>query len=168
MIRILTPDDAASFQQLRLLALQESPDAFGSSYKKEAGKSLEKIIERIQPRENGNAVFGFFADTTALVGIVGFGRDDGPKEHHKGFIWGMYVQPEHRHQGIGFKLVHAAIHHARQLSDIRQIKLTVTSVNKTAERLYARSGFTTYGIEKDSLSSDNGFLDEHLMVLVLG
>jgi len=167
MIRILQADDVASFRSLRLLALQESPNAFGSTYNKEAGKSLDAVTERIRPREDGSIVCGFFSDANELIGIIGFARDDGPKERHKAFIWGMYVHPEHRRQRIGFQLINHVIQYAKCLPDMRQIKLTVTSSNKAAANLYTQLGFIPYGIEKDSLASGDGFLDECFMALRL-
>jgi hypothetical protein len=71
--------DAVSFRRLRLEALQKYPDSFGSTYEIEAAKPLEHFVERLQR----NSVFG------ELVGIIGFYQQSGPKDQHKGFIWGM-------------------------------------------------------------------------------
>jgi ribosomal protein S18 acetylase RimI-like enzyme len=166
-IRVLEPLDAPLFQQLRLFALQESPDAFGSTYENEVCRSMEQVAERIAPRQDGSCVFGAFLTDKEIVGIVGFLRDSGLKERHKGFIWGMYVRPECRRAGIGWELLERVIEHAKSLSGLRQIKLTVASSNAPAEHLYEKAGFTVYGVEKDSLASEEGFLDEKYMMLKL-
>jgi len=167
MIRVLGSLDAPLFQQLRLFALQESPDAFGSTYEHEVGRSMEQVAERMTPRKDGSCVFGAFLTEKELVGMVGFSRDSGPKERHKGFIWGMYVRPEFRRSGIGWELLKCVIEHGQSLPGVRQMKLTVTSTNASAEHLYEKAGFTVYGVEKDSLTSEERFLDEKYMMLKL-
>jgi hypothetical protein len=84
LIRKLLVADAVSFRRLRLEALQKYPDSFGSTYEIEAAKPLEHFVERLQR----NSVFGGF-DHKELVGIIGFYQQSGPKDQHKGFIWGM-------------------------------------------------------------------------------
>ena len=47
-IRLLTPEDALSFRELRLRALKDHPDAFGSSYEEAANLSVEETAERLK------------------------------------------------------------------------------------------------------------------------
>ena len=59
-IKLLTPTDASAYWELRLEALQQSPEAFGTSY--------EEAIQRTNPieqvennlRAEGNYTFGAF------------------------------------------------------------------------------------------------------------
>jgi GNAT superfamily N-acetyltransferase len=39
-----------------------------------------------------------------LVGMVGFYQRSGPKDRHKGIIWGMYVKPCLQGNGLGSTL----------------------------------------------------------------
>jgi ribosomal protein S18 acetylase RimI-like enzyme len=167
MIRMLSAEDAAIFRELRLFAMRESPDSFGSTYERDVARPLEDFAERMRPREDGSAAFGYFTENQALIGLIGFARESSPKEQHKGDIWGMYVRPEHRRRQIGIQLLETVLSHVRQIPGMRQVKLTVTSSNRAAQDLYARVGFVCYGIEKDSLTRPGGFLDESLLVLSL-
>ncbi len=90
-LRVLSAQDAAEFQRLRLEALRDSPTAFSSSYEDERDRDLVRVAERISPDGLG-LIFGAF-DGGRLVGTAGFRREGGRKLEHKSFIWGMYVTP---------------------------------------------------------------------------
>ena len=113
LIRPLAPSDAQAYRDVRLEALATSPEAFGSSYEEEAPLSLETIQARI-PTSGPNAIFGAFAGSR-LVGMAGFAVYDRVKASHKGVMWGVYVQPEWRSQGLGKRLVQRVIEQASPL-----------------------------------------------------
>ncbi|KAG0908018.1 hypothetical protein G6F57_016573 [Rhizopus arrhizus] len=87
LVRRLTAPDAPSLRQLRLDALVETPESFGSSYEEEHTLTLEDIRGWITPLDDG-AMFGVFADD-ALAGMVGVGRQRKLKMRHKAHIWSM-------------------------------------------------------------------------------
>jgi hypothetical protein len=60
-IRELLAADAVSFRRLRLKALQEYPDSFGSTDEVKAAKPLEYFVERPEK----NSVFGGFDHSAA-------------------------------------------------------------------------------------------------------
>ena len=98
-IRPLDPSDAQAFQRLRLEGLENSPEAFASSYEEEVSLPIETVSARI-PSSGPNAIFGAFADGD-LVGVAGFAVHDRMKARHKGVMWGVYVKPEWRGQKVG-------------------------------------------------------------------
>ncbi|HEY9011053.1 MAG TPA: GNAT family N-acetyltransferase [Devosia sp.] len=156
-VRQLTTADAAAFRDLRLLGLQESPEAFGSSFEAEKDRTVESFADSI---ERGHIV-GAFADG-ALVAVAGFYVMAAQKMAHRGVIWGVYVHPEARGQGAGRDVLNAVIDHAG--TRVLQVHLTVVTSNGAALRLYEKLGFAIYGTEPRSLRLDGRFLDEHLMV----
>lgn len=156
-VRQLTVADAAAFRQLRLLGLEESPEAFGSSFAVENDRTVESFADWI---ERGHIV-GAFADES-LVGVAAFYVMTGAKTEHRGTIWGVYVHPGARGQGVARGVLEAVIAHAR--TKVLQVHLSVTSTNSAALRLYEKLGFSTYGIEPRALRVDGRFLDKHLMV----
>jgi ribosomal protein S18 acetylase RimI-like enzyme len=161
-IRPLVPADAAAYHDLRLLALQESASAFGSSYEEERDRPLESIRQALGP-ESGRNVMGACVGSV-IVGMVGLSREEGLKERHRATLRSMYVRPEYRRQGLGRHLVRAALDCADVMPGLRQITLAVTAGNDAAIALYASFGFTTYGVAPEALLVDGRYYDEVYMV----
>jgi ribosomal protein S18 acetylase RimI-like enzyme len=159
-IRLVTPDEAAAFREIRLEALRSSPESFGASLEMEEAKPLDWFAERL----SGFEVFGAYRGAE-ILGIAGFGTHAGSKRAHKGFLWTMFVRPQARRSGIGRRLVEAVIERARQSVEILQ--LTVTSNNEPARKLYAALGFTEYAVERRGLKVDGRYYDEVLMTIDL-
>jgi len=70
-IRLLTEADAKAFWNLRLRALKEHPNVFGSSFEEEQGTPIEDIIDHFRNQFSSleNFILGSFINTE-LVGIV--------------------------------------------------------------------------------------------------
>ncbi len=160
-IRQLEKSDASAFKRIRLFALLESPTAFGSSHAQEKDKPIESFEQRIE-RSPDRWVTGAFQNNE-LVGTVGFVRDLGLKSRHKGFIWGMYVMPEHRGSGIGKAIFKDTLSHIERISGLRRIRLSVTTSNTPALEFYKSLGFSTYGEENEALYIDGAFYSEYYM-----
>lgn len=165
-IRILQETDAPSYQELRLNGLMRSPEAFGSTYEREADFSIETVRERIKPSQD-KFVLGAFDDKGALMGIVAFMRDSGVKTSHKGHVFGMYVREEKRGQGIGKMLMLELIEKAQEAAGLERILLSVVTSNEAAKKLYFGVGFQTYGLERQALKYEGQYWDEELMALEL-
>jgi ribosomal protein S18 acetylase RimI-like enzyme len=159
-IRRLGSADAAAYRELRLAALKNSPEAFGSTFERESAERLAWFRNRLE----SSHVLGALR-ALELLAIAGFLSREGEKEKHKGLLWGMYVRPDARNGGIGRQLLEAVIDHARQQVEV--IQLSVVSSNEQAQRLYACLGFVEYGVEKHSLKHHGHYYDEILMALDL-
>lgn len=163
-VRILKPSDALLYQKVRLSALKNDPQAFGSTYEREVNFSLETVAARLEP-SNDKFVLGAFHNDGSLVGIVTFMRENSLKTSHKGNIFGMYVAPEGRGNGLGKYLMKELIKRAKNCEGLEQIKLTVVSNNISAKQLYKSLGFELYGVERNALKFNGQYCDEDLMVL---
>jgi len=169
-IESLNEEHAHLFRNIRLQAFREAPEVFGSSYEEELKLSEDKIAQKyaaLFTSYEDNFILGAFDEADCLIGVAGFYREPRAKNRHKAVIWGMYVVPESRNQGIAKLLLQVILERARRLQDIRQINLAVTSGNTFAKRLYLSMGFQVYGVEEDALQVNGQFLDEDLMVLRL-
>src|SRR5438874_13624156 len=99
-VRKLTETDAEDFWNIRLRALRDNPQAFGSSYEESVTTPLTNVVRRLRNESTAGDNFILGAFEVDLVGTVGFRREQGIKERHKGMIWGMFVVPEMRGKGI--------------------------------------------------------------------
>ena len=165
-VRRLVPADGHAFQELRLAALQATPEAFASSFDEEKNTPLSIIAGRLGPSDT-SAVFAAEAEAR-LVGLIGIYRENAIKARHKANIWGMFVHLEHRKRGIGTALVREALAFARTLPGLRQVRLSVNASNLPALALYQAHGFHSYGTEPKSLVVNGAVHDEIHMVLFLG
>jgi ribosomal protein S18 acetylase RimI-like enzyme len=160
-IRHLSQADAADYRAIRLAALRNAPEAFGSTYESEAARPISGWQERLA----APGAFGAYMGND-IVGLARFVQDSGSaKERHKGAVYGMYVAPEARGQGIGAALIEAVIEHASGV--VEQLRLGVVDANLAAIRLYQEHGFETYGTEMRALKTDTGYSNELLMALRL-
>lgn len=144
-VRRLAPRDADAFRALRLEALCRAPSAFGAALAEEEGRPLAWFGERLDRA----AVFAATDASGQLAGMLAYHRDGMAKRAHIGHLWGMYVRPEARRQGLGALLLDAAIAHAR--TEVSIVQIMVGEANPGARRLYERAGFALYGTEWASL-----------------
>jgi RimJ/RimL family protein N-acetyltransferase len=164
MIRELNDEDAEAYVTLRREALLESPLAFASSPADDLAVSPEAVREQLR-RAPASIIIGAFRPQ--IVGAVGLYRDRHLKSSHKAHIWGMYVTPSHRRQGIAAELLTATISHARSLPGVSWVHLTVSSAATAAKRLYERAGFQVWGTEPDALRHDGRTIVDYHMALQL-
>lgn len=163
-LRILKPTDANNYRSIRLEALQDSPEAFASSYEEEKSRQVEKYMKSFQSKDS--FTIGAF-ENGKLFGIITLIKEPLFKLRHKANIVAMYVRPEKRGIGLGKYLLTEVIKKANILEGIEQINLTVVTKNETAKRLYSSMGFEVFGTEKKALKYNNTYFDEAHMVLFL-
>lgn len=143
-IRALEANDAVAYRALMLEAYGVYPQAFTSSVAERAAMPLSWWEKRLESRLD--RLLGAF-DGEALAGIVGLAFEPREKARHKVTLFGMYVNASHQQQGLGRRLVEAALEEACQQPRLKLIQLTVTAGNHAAIALYQRCGFIQYGLE---------------------
>ncbi|MBB6095998.1 RimJ/RimL family protein N-acetyltransferase [Povalibacter uvarum] len=162
-VRLLVPDDAESLFHLRRAALLDSPLAFSASPEDDRYSSPEAV--RTQLGESQALVFG--ALNGNLVGMLGMYRLPQIKTAHIAMIWGVFVAPSARGQGVAAQLFEAAIAHARAVPGIASLQLSVNETTPGARRLYERMGFRVWGVEPDALRANGRSTSEAHMSLSL-
>lgn len=165
-IRQLRESDAQAFRTLRRQALREFPEAFGLSHDEERNTSSSDFNQRFLTEwiAGENIILGAFS-RDRLVGSIGLRRWNREKQRHKGYIWIFYTEPSLRGNGIGGRLLDAALRYAKTLAELEQIQLTVSAESRRARSLYLSFGFETFGYEQRSLKLPNRFVDVELMAL---
>lgn len=163
-IRVLNAQDTQAYRTIRLNALKNSPESFGSSYEEEAAFGLGRFTKRIT--KLNSCTFGAF-EGHKLAGICNVSFQPRKKMNHRAELFSMYVEPECRGKGFGKALIERAIKSVLERKTVQQIYLTVVSSNQTAKSLYESFGFETYGIDRRAMRYNGNFYDHDLMVLFL-
>lgn len=165
-IRLLTEHDIEEFVKLRLEALVREPYAFARALEDERAQPLEHVAPRLRAVPMGNFVVGAFAGSQ-MVGQAGFVRYEGRKEHHKGYIWGVYVTATARGQGVAKAMLTRLLDRVRGYPGLEQVSLSVSVPQEAARQLYNALGFEIYGYEKHALKVGETYVDDEHRVLWL-
>ena len=145
-LRALGPDDWAIFADIRLRALADSPDAFGSTLEREQGFAEADWRQRL-----AGPVYAVLDEGPVSVG--GTFRNDGVLH-----VWGMWTEPAHRGRGHARRILEAL------LPPDEPAQLDVNVANQAARSVYERFGFVGTG-QIEPLRPGSGQRIE-LMVLV--
>lgn len=163
-VRSLGEADAEAFFALRQEALREAPLAFLASPEDDLASSVEAACAILRG-ETGVTVFGAFDGQ--LVGMAGLYRERLLKAAHKVNLWGFYVRSSARRQGLGRRLLEAALENARTMAGVTSIRLSVSETAPAAKALYEQAGFQVWGREPEALCHDGRTVAEEHMVLTL-
>lgn len=162
-IRQMQPSDASQVFALRRRSVLESPLAFLASPEDDVASSVA-VVRELLGHAPDSVVFG--AEAGELVGMLGVFREEAAKAAHKVRFWGMYVVPAHRGNNIGRQLLRSALLHARNLSGVAAVNLSVAETAEAARRLYEEEGFAVWGVEPDALRCGPDSVAEYRMKLV--
>jgi GNAT superfamily N-acetyltransferase len=136
-IRLCGLDDWASLRAIRLEALADTPDAFGSTYEETVRWS------DAQWKNAASTRLYYLADRDGrVVGMVSGGFNDG----YPGTRWlyGMYVTPSERGTGTADQLVRSIEEWATN-HGVDEIYLHVTTSVPRARAFYDKVGFRSTG-----------------------
>ena len=166
IIRAAKKSDAEAYRVLRLSALENNPEAFGSSYEESQLLDVDYFRNRIPDSASENLMI-VLDSGTELLGMMGFMRYDRLKKRHASVISGIYLEPNARGQGFAKKMLAHIMEHAKGLEGLRQIQLSVTAGNQAAIKLYESFGFTIWGTEAESSYVGGIYYDQHHMACLL-
>src|SRR6266508_702363 len=128
-VRLLGEDEWATFREIRLRSLLDSPDAFGSTYGEESSQTERAWRDWAAGRWRGGVAAAFLAtDRGRPVGTAtGAEYDEEPGQAH---VYAMWVAPDARGAGIGRQLVDAVAGWASHRG-CKRLVLNVTETNET-------------------------------------
>jgi len=141
-VRSIQPEEWRHYRDLRLRALKDSPDAFGSTYAEAKRYSVSRWKSRVSGLSSETDLPLFAAHDGRLVGLA-WGKFESPGEP-AAHLFQMWVAPEARGLGIGRWLVESVIDWAKS-NGARSLELAVTVGNTGARRLYESAGFEPVG-----------------------
>jgi GNAT superfamily N-acetyltransferase len=136
-LRVLTEDDWPVWRELRLAALAEAPQAFGSQLADWQGPGDR------EERWRGRLSIPGSYNLVAVVDGKPAGMATGIPDDEPGVaeLISMWVSPAARGRGVGDLLLGAVEQWARQ-AGAGVLKLAVTETNANARALYLRRGFS--------------------------
>ncbi|HWV24965.1 MAG TPA: GNAT family N-acetyltransferase [Thermomicrobiales bacterium] len=166
-IRILSQDEVPQWWEMRLRALKEHPEAFGSDYETSRQGGYGHVVERNFGLDRGmNAIFVAVDSQGQMLSTAGVFGDTG-KRSHIAYIVGVYTIPEARVLGLARCVVTAAIDRCRTFPQIRQALISVNADNASALHLYESLGFVAWGREPRAIALPDRFDDEIHLALML-
>jgi ribosomal protein S18 acetylase RimI-like enzyme len=142
-IRRLRPDEWTVLRAVRIAALTDAPEAFGSTLARELAFSED--VWRSRLRDDAGRGYAQLVATFGenVAGTIGLIRSDSHVDIAE--MVSTWVAPEARGRGIGDLLVATLVATARD-EGYRSVHLWVAEGNDYAERLYARHGFVRMGV----------------------
>jgi ribosomal protein S18 acetylase RimI-like enzyme len=136
-VRRVQIDEWEALRDMRLRALADSPDAFGSTHAEAVARPERWWRDWTERSAAGAAQAMFLAwDAGEPVGIAGVFREESSY-----IVISMWTVPERRGRGVGRSLLDAAVAFAGD----EEIVLSVTEGNDAARRLYESYGFVPTG-----------------------
>jgi ribosomal protein S18 acetylase RimI-like enzyme len=130
----LRPDDWLTLREIRLTALQESPDLFLSSHEAEESYSEEKWRA-----EFDRGCWNLYLVDGKVAGLVGVTQDpESPADtRYLEYVW---VKPGSRRQGVARRMLKIVLDRLR-IAGIRTAFLWVMDGNDVALHVYKQLGF---------------------------
>src|SRR4029450_9812915 len=133
------PAVSGGYRDLRLRALADSPDAFGSTLALEQGQPDADWSARLRSGAESSTSLPLVAEIRAEAVGLAWARVDSTQPDVV-YLYQMWVDPTARRSGVGRMLLDAAIAWATG-ANARFLRLSVTWGDTPAARLYAASGF---------------------------
>ncbi|NNN01741.1 MAG: GNAT family N-acetyltransferase [Acidimicrobiaceae bacterium] len=131
------PEDWSVLKSIRLEALFDTPEAFGSTFGESSSWSDARWRKAAQDWHF------FLAELEGrTLGMVTAGFND--QHPGTGWMYGMYVTPDARGTGVATKLMNAACEWALA-QGLSQLHLQVTTIVSRARAFYEKSGFVSTG-----------------------
>lgn len=164
----LSPSDWQAYRQLRLEALLDSPQAFGTSYLEQQMKPDSYWQTRLAEAARGKNGWLLFARAGQdLVGMMGAfrGAMGNLSVTDQATIIAVYVTPAWRGKGVS-RLLMQGILALLQTKGFRQVWLGVNGQQEAAVRLYQSFGFTTVSTVHQQMA-DGLTHEEYIMQKVL-
>ena len=118
-IKILSPQNVNDFKKIRLSALLQAPEMFGSTYTTEVTHQDIYFKNCLL----NSIAFAAYHDKD-IIGIAVLVRESAIRIAHKAHLASVFIEPKFQQKGIAHILLNTVIKHARA-QRIEQILLTV-------------------------------------------
>lgn len=159
--RILHPDDAEAWRDLRLEGVTEFPLGFLITPQEAMATTLDQARQILA----AGTLRGIFRDGK-LLGFCGYRPQRLERTRHRGELGPFFVARHAQGTGAARSLLNGVIAEA-SAGGVEQLELTVSPDNHRAVAFYEREGFERFGMFPDAVRMDGTPGDEHLYRLRL-
>ena len=151
-IRPLEILDALNWHQLFAEALARHQQWFGTTLDEWKNQSVALLERRLQQE----TLIGAWDEKNKLIGIVGCSYTPLTRLRTKGHVYGAYVAPEMRAQGVMRALLQAL----EQKIDgkFQLLRASIAADNHAAERCFARAGYTCFYEDPYMMQAEEGWI----------
>lgn len=160
-------DEWQKYKKVRLEALKNDPQAFGSSYDRENKKSDNEWKEKLMLSNTADSKKIFVGIDNDSNGFLAIGAAYAENDLGEWNLIAIYVDPKHRGQGISKILSSEIINTLKARRNVRRLILRVNVNQQAAVNLYRSLGFVIINKEEKQLLGDGNFYDEFEMALDL-
>ena len=142
-VRRFAANEWRVYRALRLHALRDAPDAFGSTLAREEAFPDDEWVQRLAKGADSPMDFPIVAeDDSRPVGLAWVRID--PVDAKVAELYQVWVDPTCRRRGVGRLVIDSALDWARS-SGVRQMVLSVALGPSSALDFYRRLGFVEVG-----------------------
>ena len=161
--KVKVSDAAGLISHLKIIGGETDNVTFGSEGLPFTVEQEEAFIRSLEG--NAHSVMFVAKADGRIIGDVSLSGSSRPRIAHRATL-GISVQKDYWNQGVGSRLISAAIDFAKH-SGITVIHLDVRSDNKAARHLYEKFGFEVIGEFREMMRIDGKSVDCTLMNLYL-
>lgn len=165
--RKIKEDEWQKYKKIRLEALKNDPQAFGSSYERENQKSDNEWEEKLKLSNTADSKKIFVGIDNDSNGFLAIGGAYAENDLGEWNVIAIYVDPEYRGQGVSKVLLSEIINTLTVRGNVRRLILRVNVNQQAAVNLYRSLGFVIINKEGKQLLGDGNFYDEFEMALDL-
>ncbi|MGY0216234.1 N-acetyltransferase family protein [Endozoicomonadaceae bacterium StTr2] len=142
-IYISKENDWQTYKNLRLQALQDSPDSFCTTYEQMVDATDEFWICRCQLKQGSSIMLPLIAELDGIPCGMAWAITS-EVESGTAHIYQMWVSPQARGHGIARAMLEKMLTWAEK-HQLEKLELSVTTTNRAAIALYESMGFETCG-----------------------
>jgi len=164
-IRPFMAEEWPAYRAIRLRALADAPDAFGSTLAAEQALAPETWAARLARSATSGTDRALAAEANGeLIGLA-WAKEDGDDRSIVN-LFQMWVAPEARGQGVAGALLDEAVRWATERG-AQALQLGVTCTNAEAVRLYERAGFVEAGV-REPLRPGSPLMEQRMRLTLPG
>lgn len=164
-VRPFKAEEWPAYRAIRLRALADAPDAFGSTLAAEEALAPETWAARLARSTTSGIDRALAAEANGMLVGLAWAREDAVDSSIVN-LFQMWVAPQARGRGVAAALLDEAVRWATGRG-AKAVQLGVTCTNAEALRLYERAGFVDAGV-REPLRPGSALMEQRMRLTLPG